>query len=938
MTISQKALSLSNDVAKMGKNVAQLLDAVRDGSLNLSLDDISSRIESAAQVAIANVLSSAEGLEISEIAGNLDVQNSFHEIKNNVRDYKFELEMFNSKHSLTDYLSVSGVKTIEGDESIDLSSTANLKIGESYVLKSLSGNTIEVTVDSIISATRFRATAPVELSMIDGTLSKTTWTIANEEAVGNIGSMYISKFLNVDPVNISGEQTRAVVIRQTVSNNPISLYFRDATHTSWTKAEWAWKRDTRKGFITDQYADDTMLDYEYIVPASGDFEMKLVANSNATYVKFIAVMTRQTNVKGTHHAPDAPTIISPVAGSTGIDGQAVLTVAEAIHPVYNSEIIRACFQISDTSGDFSNPILNEECTNGISMAISRGILQKSTQYFIRARVKDETGTYSAWSSESSFTTADAFYAIDTPSCLAPSANGEVLTADSLTFVSSDFSYDGDPDTHSASQWQLASDPLFASILHDSGTDITNLTSYDVPDGTISRGNNYYWRVRHQGASDGWSGWSASTGFTVREFTPFFGIYGTINENYCMFKDCVADGYGNLIVVGVENESGGNYISNAFIMKISHTGNIVWQRKLSGSDNMMFNGVDIDSSGNIYAVGQEEATESSKINAFIAKFTANGALVYQKKFGDDQSEYPERILIDESDNVYIVGYEVDAINANNGFLIKLDTSANISWQVNLGCAYYTRFFDVNVDTNGNVNVVGWDRASGSIAHAIIVQYNGSNGGINWQKKMNGEKQNYFYKIASDSSGDLYAVGTDLNSGVTYESMIFKISATDGSVIWKKTLGGSSSDYFEDIRIDAENNIYVAGHSMGNWLICKFTPAGTLTWQKQMAGAVSSDSLSCLALSPDKTIYVAGYTDIDMGVSAGTIGSFDAVLTGASGVFANATNYSWLDSSLTFADASMSLVNGAMTPGVTSFSMSNLSFSSGLTDLPFVISNY
>lgn len=70
------------------------------------------------------------------------------------------------------------------------------------------------------------------------------------------------------------------------------------------------------------------------------------------------------------------------------------------------------------------------------------------------------------------------------------------------------------DTHQSSQWQIASDSGFTTIVYDSGVTTTNKTSNPVPTGTLSLGTVYYARVRYTGVIIGASAWSTTRTFTT----------------------------------------------------------------------------------------------------------------------------------------------------------------------------------------------------------------------------------------------------------------------------------------------------------------------------------------------------------------------------------------------------------------------------------------
>ncbi len=91
-----------------------------------------------------------------------------------------------------------------------------------------------------------------------------------------------------------------------------------------------------------------------------------------------------------------------------------------------------------------------------------------------------------------------------PTNIAPT-NGATDVSLTATLQSSAFAMPSGTDTHAASQWQIASDSGFATLVHSSG-DSTSLTSYAIPSSAnLGFDTTYYWRVRHKGAATGYGG-------------------------------------------------------------------------------------------------------------------------------------------------------------------------------------------------------------------------------------------------------------------------------------------------------------------------------------------------------------------------------------------------------------------------------------------------
>lgn len=132
----------------------------------------------------------------------------------------------------------------------------------------------------------------------------------------------------------------------------------------------------------------------------------------------------------------------------------------------------------------------------------------------------------------SFLVAVGAQSVATPSITYPS---EAQTSVELapTLSSSVFAtVPAGQDTHQSSQWQIASNSSFATIVWDSGTTTTNKTSVMVPNGVLSLGTVYYARVRHTGTIIGASAWSPTRTFTTTSqsvVTPTVSVTGGPNN-------------------------------------------------------------------------------------------------------------------------------------------------------------------------------------------------------------------------------------------------------------------------------------------------------------------------------------------------------------------------------------------------------------------------
>ena len=105
--------------------------------------------------------------------------------------------------------------------------------------------------------------------------------------------------------------------------------------------------------------------------------------------------------------------------------------------------------------------------------------------------------------------------VATPTITAPTSGatnlGPTVAFTATAFVSV-------ADTHASSDWQVASDSGFATIVSSTTNDTVNLTSWTS--GDLAANTTFYARVRYKGTSGNYSSWSAAVSFTTKSVYAF----------------------------------------------------------------------------------------------------------------------------------------------------------------------------------------------------------------------------------------------------------------------------------------------------------------------------------------------------------------------------------------------------------------------------------
>lgn len=312
--------------------------------------------------------------------------------------------------------------------------------------------------------------------------------------------------------------------------------------------------------------------------------------------------------------------------------------------------------------------------------------------------------------------------------------------------------------------------------------------------------------------------------------------------------------------------------SAYIIKVKSSGKVDWISQIgAGAGSLTISAKSlIDSTGNIYIFGSTDGmlggTQSGIhgiLDSFVAKFSANGSLiwVHQLGAGIGTTANPVQILLDSTNNVFISG-------TTNGF-----TGGTQIGTQGLTDSFVTKF--------SSAGVLQWSRQIGG-------------GGVtttqNLNLKINSASGNIF--IFGTTEGTLG--GTQAGLHGASDSYVLNLSAA-GLFVWVFQIGGGgiSATVPGSFFLDIGGNVYISGTTNGSlggtqsgtrgaqdlW-ISQTTPAGTLGWAHQLGGGgITSTQHVTAVQDASANTYLLGTTDANLtpiSTQFGTHGDIDYVL--------------------------------------------------------------
>ena len=333
-----------------------------------------------------------------------------------------------------------------------------------------------------------------------------------------------------------------------------------------------------------------------------------------------------------------------------------------------------------------------------------------------------------------------------------------------------------------------------------------------------------------------------------------------------FNGVAVDSAGNIIVTGYISPNGTSGV-DGLIAKFDLKGALLWGNTLGGTGSDFFRGVAVDSANNIIAVGVTTSAGAGGNDCLIARYNSSGTPVWRRTLGGTGSDFFSRVAVDSANNIIAVGFTTSDGAGNEDCLIaKYNSAGTLQWDRTLGGTGTDRFGDVAVDSANNIIAIGNTTSDGAGNNdGLIAKYN-SAGTLQWDRTLGGTGSDVFNGVAVDSANNIIAVGVTTSAGAGGNDCLIARYNSSGTLLWQRTLGGTGSDFFNGVAVDSASNIIAIGvttsDGAGNndGLIAKYNSSGTPLWRRTLGGT-GSDFFSRVAVDSAGDIIIGGQTGSD-----------------------------------------------------------------------------
>jgi hypothetical protein len=288
--------------------------------------------------------------------------------------------------------------------------------------------------------------------------------------------------------------------------------------------------------------------------------------------------------------------------------------------------------------------------------------------------------------------------------------------------------------------------------------------------------------------------------------------------------------GDVVVVG----SAASFGPGVLVLRLDGgNGSIVWARTWGGFD--LGYAVDVADNGDVVVAGITASFGAGGTDVLVLRLDGgNGSVVWARTCGTSSEDVAKAVAVAANGDVVVAGSRVDA-NVKRMLVLRLDGgNGSVVWARAWGNGIADEGFAVAVAANGDVVAAG--SSFGAATDVLVLRLDGGNGSVVWARTWGGRVSESARAVAMATNGDVVVAGSTNSFGAGSNDMtVLRLDGGDGSVLWVRTWGGSSSDEALAAAVAGNGDLVVAGFTSSfgaasliraldsaRWRNCSFRP--------------------------------------------------------------------------------------------------------------------
>ena len=231
----------------------------------------------------------------------------------------------------------------------------------------------------------------------------------------------------------------------------------------------------------------------------------------------------------------------------------------------------------------------------------------------------------------------------------------------------------------------------------------------------------------------------------------------------------------LILVG-ETYSYANQQSNAWVLKVKNSGDIIWSKSFGGSKKEAFYAVDEAKNGDLICVGNSQSYGNGSFDPYMIRSSSNGDSLESIILKDSTDGCFLDVKVGKDSTYYVGGYQRDTLDAYSDFLLHHYSKDNqFLWSGDFLLHYQDGYYNTMAFHDNNLLAFGMNTKHGSSGKNIYCDKINANNGV-WMKGfVGGDKgDESAYSVSTDTSNNqthYLIIGTSTSYNMVHTGVYF-----------------------------------------------------------------------------------------------------------------------------------------------------------------------
>lgn len=302
----------------------------------------------------------------------------------------------------------------------------------------------------------------------------------------------------------------------------------------------------------------------------------------------------------------------------------------------------------------------------------------------------------------------------------------------------------------------------------------------------------------------------------------------------------------LYFVGGWSKSFSGGTANIFLMKLSKTGDILWQQQYGGEKPDSLGGMDVSVKGNCFVCGLSMSynVEGNAGICVLELDSADGKILNQILL-DGWSYDLGYAIACTSDGGCIVGGKSGSFSSNDDiWIVKLSEDFEIEWQRGYGGAFEENLRSIYQTKEREYLVSAMIKSPSVLSpeQRIVIFQLDPNGQIVWSKSYKNGNDDVpdVGSVMQNNNGNYVVAGSTSGSGAGGRDILMLELYPNGDIYSQKTIGGLENDNALAASNSDDNGYIVCGDTQSfgvgytSAFMMKLSPSFDVIWQNAYSG--------------------------------------------------------------------------------------------------------